>query len=275
MIKRRHRVARALVGALATISLVLGLVSQSLLQFVSSAHAASRTVTSLVSNDDFRELIAKEIVDKAEENNSDPTQRLLFVVARTKIADLVATKLQEPVMSDVIGDVVEAAYRVYIDDEELVSVDISRFGDIARDAVAAVDTRLSTDFAANFEPLEITRDNDSPDFGQWVRLSQIISAVLLLTGLVFVAGGWKMLSGQRPQQIVFVGSVLTVVGMMIGAVVAAVRAVVPQFSDEHSDGVSVLTDFVTSPALSRAVVSGILGLLLISAGFFMRRQHSK
>lgn len=249
--------------------------SQSLLQFVSSAHAASRTVTSLVSNDDFRELIAKEIVDKAEENNSDPTQRLLFVVARTKIADLVATKLQEPVMSDVIGDVVEAAYRVYIDDEELVSVDISRFGDIARDAVAAVDTRLSTDFAANFEPLEITRDNDSPDFGQWVRLSQIISAVLLLTGLVFVAGGWKMLSGQRPQQIVFVGSVLTVVGMMIGAVVAAVRAVVPQFSDEHSDGVSVLTDFVTSPALSRAVVSGILGLLLISAGFFMRRQHSK
>ena len=274
MIAQQHRVARALLGALATVSLAVGLVGQSLIQFVSSPDAASNTVTSLIGDDELRGLIAKEIVEKAEENNSDSTQRLLFVVARTQISKVVANKLQEPVLSDLIGDVVEAAYRVYVNGEQIVSVDVSRFGDIARDAISAVDSRLSTDVSGNFEPLEITRSTDSPDLGKWIRIAKFVSWMLVLLSVVATVIGWRLTSDRRDKRIQFVGVVIAMSAVVIAAVVFATRTIAPQLSDEYSDAVSVITDFVTSPGLTRAIVCGVLGLLCLGSGLLLRRQHS-
>jgi len=274
LIAQQHRVARALLGALATVSLAVGLVGQSLIQFVSSADAASNTVTSLIVDEELRGLIAKEIVEKAEENNSDPTQRLLFVVARTQISKVVANKLQEPVLSDLIGDVVEAAYRVYVNGEQIVSVDVSRFGDIARDAISAVDSHLSTDVSGNFEPLEITRSTDSPDLGKWIRIAKFVSWMLVLLSVVATVIGWRLTSDRRDKRIQFVGVVIAMSAVVIAAVVFATRTIAPQLSDEYSDAVSVISDFVTSPGLTRAIVCGVLGLLCLGSGLLLRRQHS-
>lgn len=274
MIGQQHRVARALLGALATVSLAVGLFWQSLIQFVSSADSAGNTVTSLIGDDELRGLIAKEIVEKAEENNSDPTQRLLFVVARTQISKLVANKLEDPLLADVIGDVVQAAYRVYVDGEQIVSVDVSRFGDIARDAISAVDSRLSTDIADNFEPLEITRSTHSPNLGQWISIAKFVSWILVLVSVLSTAIGWRLTSDQRDKQIQFVGVIVASSAAAIAAVVFATRTIAPQFSDEYRSAISVIADFVTSPALTRAIVCGVLGLLCLGSGLVLRRQHS-
>ncbi len=274
MIGQQHRVARALLGALATVGLAVGLVGQSLIQFVSSADSAGSTVTSLIGDDELRGLIAKEIVEKAEENNSDPTQRLLFVVARTQISKLVANKLEDPLLADVIGDVVQAAYRVYVDGEQIVSVDVSRFGDIARDAISAVDSRLSTDISANFEPLEITRSTDSPNLGQWVTIAKFVSWILVLLSVLSTAIGWQLTADRRDKRMQFIGVVIAMSAVVIAAVVFATRTIAPQFSDEYRSAISVIADFVTSPALTRAIVCGVLGLLCLGSGLVLRRQHS-
>jgi hypothetical protein len=256
----------------AALCLSVGLVGQSLIQFVSSADAASDTVTSLIVDEELRDVIAEEIVERAEENNSDPTRRLLFVVARTQIAKLVANKLKDPVMADLIGDVVQAAYRVYVNGEQIVSVDVSRFGDLARSAISEVDSRLSTEIADNFEPLEITRTTDSPDLGQWIRIAKFVSWILVLLSVVATVIGWRLTSDRRDKQIQFVGVVVASSAAAIAAVVFLTRAIAPQLSDEYTDAVSVIADFVTTPALTRAVICGVIGVGLVVAARFVKPQ---
>ena len=256
----------------AALCLSVGLVGQSLIQFVSSADAASDTVTSLIVDEELRDVIAEEIVERAEENNSDPTRRLLFVVARTQIAKLVANKLKDPVMADLIGDVVQAAYRVYVNGEQIVSVDVSRFGDLARSAISEVDSRLSTEIADNFEPLEITRTTDSPDLGKWIRIAKFVSWILVLLSVVATVIGWRLTSDRRDKQIQFVGVVVASSAAAIAAVVFLTRAIAPQLSDEYTDAVSVIADFVTTPALTRAVICGVIGVGLVVAARFVKPQ---
>lgn len=272
MIEKQHRAARALVRVLAVTCLVLGLISQSVIQFVSSADKASETVGTLVANDEFRRLIADEIVERAEEKNSDPAQRLLFVVARTSIANLVVDKLQDPRMADLISDVVHAAYRVYVDGEQIVSVDISRFGDIARAAISAVDSRLSTDVSVNFEPLRITRSNNSPDFGHWINVVKLLSWFLIFIGLSALALGWRLTPHHRGKQIQFVGGVFATSAIAIAGLVFVARAIAPQFSDEYRGVIAVVSDFVTNPALIWALICGAVGLLCLVVSLAMGRQ---
>lgn len=249
-----RRVVRFLVGFFATLCLGIGLLLQSVLHFVDSADSTAQTVESVLSDPSLRNLISEKIVEEIEAENSNPTQRLLFVVVRQSLLHFVSEKIQEPVAVELVSDVVRGAYRVYVDGEDVVSIDLSRFAEFSTEAITEIDARLSTDFGDQFSSFEIERPRDSQKFGTFLTLTKVAAWALMIIGTSLLALLWRSVRPNRVNQFRIVAVVLLATGVVVGAVVILLRVIAPQFSSEYSSVIRVLTDFVTSPALQRAFI---------------------
>lgn len=245
-------VARILIGVFAGLCLGVGLLLQSIVQFVSDDDAAANTVVSVMSESALRKHISDEIVGRVEVENSDPTQQLVFTIVRQRLVQFVAQKLEEPIASEIVANIVRGAYRVYIDGENLVSIDLSPFAGFAEDAVAAVDARLSTDFGDRFSSFEIERPRDSQQIGTLLTLAKVAVWAFLIIGIALLILLWRVVRPNRINQLRIVAVVFLTTGVLIGASVILLRTIAPQFSTEYSDVAQVLIDFMTSPALQRA-----------------------
>lgn len=258
-----RRVVRILIGVLATVTLSIGALLQSVLPYVSSADATAETVKSVISERALRDLIAREIVEKVEEENSDSTQRLLFVIARQRLVQIVTEKLEDPVVSDVVADIVRGAYRVYVDGENVVAIDLTRFSVFVEDAIAQIDNRLSTNFSDSFQTFEIERPRDSQKFGTLLTLAKVVVWALLIIGISLLILLWRSVSPNRTNQLRIVAMVLLATGVVVGAIVILLRVIAPRFSSEYGNAIRVLTDFVTSPALQRAFIC--VGIAMVAS----------
>lgn len=247
---------------LAVVCLSIGLLLQSATRYVSSADAAADAVESVLSDAEFRNSVAEEIVKEVEAENSDSPQRLLFIVARQSLVRFVAQKLKDPVAANVAADVVRGAYRVYVDGEQVVTVDVSRFSDIANDALTAIDARLSTSYSDSFKNLTIQRPRDSQQLGGFITVAQIAAWVLLVVGAILVTLLWRKEVQSRKAQLQMTAIVFGATSVVLGILVSLIRKISPQFSTEYSDVVSVLADFVTGPGWTRAIVCAVLASVL-------------
>lgn len=258
-----RRVARFLIGFFATLCLSIGVFVSSVLRFVDSADSTAQTVESVLSDSSFRNLISEKIVEEIEAENSNPTQRLLFVVVRQSLIQFVSEKLQEPVAVDLVSDVVRGAYRVYVDGEDVVSIDLSRFAEFSAEAVTEIDARLSTDFRDQFSSFEIERPRDSQKFGTLLTLAKVVVWALLIIGISLLILLWRSVSPNRTNQLRIVAMVLLATGVVVGAIVILLRVIAPRFSSEYGNAIRVLTDFVTSPALQRAFIC--VGIAMVAS----------
>lgn len=266
------RVARTLVGVLATLTLSLGLLLQSVVQFVSSADATADTVESVLTDAAVRDLISEKIIEKVEDENSDPTQRLLFVVARERITQLVAEKIKEPVAAGVVSGIVRGAYRVYVDGENIVAIDLTRFSQLATDAIEQIDARLSTDFLNSFQSFEIERPRDSQKLGPFLTMAQIATWVLLFIGIALLIVLWRSGDNSRHHRARRLSIVVGATGLVLGVLVLLTRAIAPRFSKEHREVVSVLTDFITNPVWTKAVACALLAAVVGGVSMQLSRR---
>lgn len=268
-----RRIVRILIGVLATVTLSIGALLQSVLPYVSSADATAETVKSVISERALRDLIAREIVEKVEEENSDSTQRLLFVIARQRLVQIVTEKLEDPVVSDVVADIVRGAYRVYVDGENVVAIDLTRFSVFAEDAIAQIDNRLSTNFSDSFQTFEIERPRDSQKLGQFLTIAQIAAWVLLLIGIALLIVLWRIGDQSRHSQLRHIAVVIGATGFVLGGFVLLARKVTPGVSEEYGDVVSVLTDFVTRPVWAMAIAGVVVALIVGGVSMQLARRH--
>lgn len=267
------RVARTLVGVLATLTLSLGLLLQSVLQFVSSADATAGTVESVLTDAAVRDVISKKIIEKVEDENSDPMQQLLFIVARERISQLVAEKIEEPIAAGVVSDIVRGAYRVYVDGENIVAIDLTRFSELATDAIEQIDTRLSTNFSNSFQSFEIERPRDSQKLRPFLTMTQIATWVFLLVGLASLIVLWRSGNQSRHRQVRRIAVVVGATGVVLGILVLLTRAIAPGVSEEYGDVVSVVTEFVTNPVWTKAIASVVLAVLAVGLSLQLARRQ--
>lgn len=269
-----RRAARILIGILASLTLSVSLLLQSVLQFVSSSDAAANTVESVISDPALRNLIAGEIVEKVEEENSDSTQRLLFVVARQRLVQTVTEKLDDPAVSDAVAGIVRGAYRVYVSGENIVAIDLTKFLVLATEAISQVDARLSTNFSDSFQSFEIERPRDSQKLGPLLKIAQVAAWVLLLIGIALLIVLWRSGNQTRHRQIRRLAVVVGATGAVLGVLAHLTRAITPRFSEEYKDVVSVLTDFVTSPVWIKAIACLVLAVIAGGASIRLARRQT-
>lgn len=262
-------VARTLTGVLATLALTVSLFLLTTVQFVSSSDRAANTVESALSDSAFRNLVSERIVDKVEEENDNPTERILMSVVRQKLIQKISERLEDPIFASVVGNVVRGAYRVYIDGENLVQIDLSRFADAAREAISVVDNRLSTDFVDSFSSFEIERPRESQSFWSLIVAVQFVSWLLMAIAVLLTSLLCRHKDNR--QRWSTIGMVLASAGVSLGAIVLLARIVIPQFSSDYSDVLVVFTRHLTTPPMRASLVCVVVGLLGVSVSRVSRR----
>lgn len=267
------KVTRGFVGVFAGLFLGVGLLLQSVIQYVSSADTTAKTATSVLTEPVIKDFISTKIVDRVRQESPDAGQQLVFTFARQRLLQTVAQKLEEPIAAEMVEKVVRAVYRVYVDGEDLVTVDPPDLVD--RELLAEIDARLNTNFADLFQTFEIERPRDAQDLGALLNIAQIATWALILIGLLLLAILWRAGRSQQQQQVhLAVPLVIGCTGVFIGAFVIFARIIAPQFSEENGDVVKVLVEYVTAPAFTRAMVCLVVAVVIGGVLIAKRKKQS-
>lgn len=274
-----HKVRRTfsvVSGIFAVIFFTLGVVSQSLLGFVGSAEDVRDAVTSNISKPAVRDLIADKLVEKVEEESDlkkDPVTGIIFSVARNVVVESVSQKMTEPAVKEFAGDVAAKMYAVFVDDETVEPIDLTIFADSARDAIISVDPKVGKEFNPKFDPLEVTKE-DGPDLGAMRDLAKNVSWLLLIAGVLLFGLTWWLQLANNMKKIRRIGIFVSVIGLLGIAVTMLARNIIPNFSEDETEALSVGAKIATSPLLTRGIVILALGIISIVTAEVLRRRES-
>lgn len=272
----RHRVRRTfatILGGVGVTLLGLGLIASVLMSFVSSPTAAKSTVENALKQPEVRNFLVTEIVNELEDN-ANPVEKLVLRFAHNKIVAALDKVLTDPEIQSSVGDAAAKAYLVYVENEPVAEIDISPISKAVVAAVIGTDKRLRLADNLELDPIKITRDDNDFDFGPLRDSLRLGSWLLILLGLLLQVGTWFLSITSHWQRVLRLGIRFFAGGVIFLGVVLFTRSRIPQSSTDNEAALTAVTQLITDPMVTRFVVLIVLGLIIGSVGFVMKRKES-
>jgi hypothetical protein len=277
-----HRIRRtiaSILGGLGIALFLLGVVATVLIGFVSSSEHVESTVTSALSQSDIRLVIADELIKKLEEagggegtDGGKADERLILQTPRDVVVQAVADKLNEESLQKFAGSVAAKVYAIYVDDAVSTPIDVMPLANAAMDTIKIADPSVSADEILTIEPLSIEKKSDDINIGDLRDTAKTFVWLFLILGLALQGAAWFLGIATPWQKIRRLGIRLFIGSVALGVVVLVARNQIPQSSDDNRDAVKAVTQFITSPIMTRVVLLTVLGVVLIAAGMIGHRK---
>jgi len=279
-----HRIRRtvaSILGGLGIALFLLGVVATVLIGFVSSSEHVESTVTSALSQSDIRSVIADELIKKLEEadgggqetdGGGQADERLILQAPRDVVVQAVADKLNEESLQKFAGSVAAKVYAIYVDDAVSTPIDVMPLANAAMDTIKIADPSVSADEILTIEPLSIEKKSDDINIGDLRDTAKTFVWLFLILGLALQGAAWFLGIATPWQKIRRLGIRLFSGSVALGVVVLIARNRIPQSSDDNRDAVKAVTQFITSPIMTRVVLLTVLGVVLIAAGMIGHRK---
>jgi len=279
-----HRIRRtiaSILGGLGIAIFLLGVVAMVLIGFVSSSEHVESTVTSALSQSDIRSVIADELIKKLEEadgggqetdGGGQADERLILQAPRDVVVQAVADKLNEESLQKFAGSVAAKVYAIYVDDAVSTPIDVMPLANAAMDTIKIADPSVSADEILTIEPLSIEKKSDDINIGDLRDAAKTFVWLFLLLGLALQGAAWFLGIATPWQKIRRLGIRLFSGSVALGVVVLIARNQIPQSSDDNCDAVKAVTQFITSPIMTRVVLLTVLGVVLIAVGMIGHRK---
>ena len=279
-----HRIRRtvaSILGGLGIAIFLLGVVAMVLIGFVSSSEHVESTVTSALSQSDIRSVIADELIKKLEEadgggqetdGGGQADERLILQAPRDVVVQAVADKLNEESLQKFAGSVAAKVYAIYVDDAVSTPIDVMPLANAAMDTIKIADPSVSADEILTIEPLSIEKKSDDINIGDLRDTAKTFVWLFLILGLALQGAAWFLGIATPWQKIRRLGIRLFSGSVALGVVVLIARNRIPQSSDDNRDAVKAVTQFITSPIMTRVVLLTVLGVVLVAAGMIGHRK---
>ncbi len=279
-----HRIRRtvaSILGGLGIAIFLLGVVAMVLIGFVSSSEHVESTVTSALSQSDIRSVIADELIKKLEEadgggqetdGGGQADERLILQAPRDVVVQAVADKLNEESLQKFAGSVAAKVYAIYVDDAVSTPIDVMPLANAAMDTIKIADPSVSADEILTIEPLSIEKKSDDINIGDLRDTAKTFVWLFLILGLALQGAAWLLGIATPWQKIRRLGIRLLSGSVALGVVVLIARNRIPQSSDDNRDAVKAVTQFITSPIMTRVVLLTVLGVVLVAAGMIGHRK---
>lgn len=279
-----HRIRRtiaSILGGLGIAIFLLGVVAMVLIGFVSSSEHVESTVTSALSQSDIRSVIADELIKKLEEadgggqetdGGGQADERLILQAPRDVVVQAVADKLNEESLQKFAGSVAAKVYAIYVDDAVSTPIDVMPLANAAMDTIKIADPSVSADEILTIEPLSIEKKSDDINIGDLRDTAKTFVWLFLILGLALQGAAWLLGIATPWQKIRRLGIRLFSGSVALGVVVLIARNQIPQSSDDNRDAVKAVTQFITSPIMTRVVLLTVLGVVLVAAGMIGHRK---
>ena len=279
-----HRIRRtvaSILGGLGIAIFLLGVVAMVLIGFVSSSEHVESTVTSALSQSDIRSVIADELIKKLEEadgggqetdGGGQADERLILQAPRDVVVQAVADKLNEESLQKFAGSVAAKVYAIYVDDAVSTPIDVMPLANAAMDTIKIADPSVSADEILTIEPLSIEKKSDDINIGDLRDTAKTFVWLFLILGLALQGAAWLLGIATPWQKIRRLGIRLFSGSVALGVVVLIARNQIPQSSDDNRDAVKAVTQFITSPIMTRVVLLAVLGVVLVAAGMIGHRK---
>jgi len=277
-----HRIRRtiaSILGGLGIAIFLLGVVATVLIGFVSSSEHVESTVTSALSQSDIRLVIADELIKKLEQagggegtDSGQADERLILQTPRDVVVQAVADKLNEEALQKFAGSVAAKVYAIYVDNAVSTPIDVMPLANAAMDTIKIADPSVSADEILTIEPLSIEKKSDDINIGDLRDTARNFVWLFLILGLALQGAAWLLGIATPWQKIRRLGIRLFSGSVALGVVVLIARNRIPQSSDDNRDAVKAVTQFITSPIMTRVVLLTVLGVVLIAVGMLGHRK---
>ena len=277
-----HRIRRtiaSILGGLGIALFLLGVVATVLIGFVSSSEHVESTVTSALSQSDIRLVIADELIKKLEEagggegaDGGQADDRLILQTPRDVVVQAVADKLNEEALQKFAGSVAAKVYAIYVDDAVSTPIDVMPLANAAMDTIKIADLSVPVDEILTIEPLSIEKKSDDINIGDLRDTAKTFVWLFLILGLALQGAAWLLGIATPWQKIRRLGIRLLSGSVALAVVVLVARNRIPQSSDDNRDALKAVTQFITSPIMTRVVLLTVLGVVLVAAGMIGHRK---
>jgi len=277
-----HRIRRtiaSILGGLGIAIFLLGVVATVLIGFVSSSEHVESTVTSALSQSDIRLVIADELIKKLEQagggegtDSGQADDRLILQTPRDVVVQAVADKLNEEALQKFAGSVAAKVYAIYVDNAVSTPIDVMPLANAAMDTIKIADLSVPVDKILTIEPLSIEKKSDDINIGDLRDTARNFVWLFLILGLALQGAAWLLGIATPWQKIRRLGIRLFSGSVALGVVVLIARNQIPQSSDDNRDAVKAVTQFITSPIMTRVVLLAVLGVVLVAAGMIGHRK---
>ena len=276
---RMRRTIASILGGLGIALFLLGVVATVLIGFVSSSEHVESTVTSALSQSDIRLVIADELIKKLEQagggegtDSGQTDERLILQTPRDVVVQAVADKLNEEALQKFAGSVAAKVYAIYVDNAVSTPIDVMPLANAAMETIKIADLSVPVDKILTIEPLSIEKKSDDINIGDLRDTARNFVWLFLILGLALQGAAWLLGIATPWQKIRRLGIRLFSGSVALGVVVLIARIQIPQSSDDNRDAVKAVTQFITSPIMTRVVLLTVLGVVLIAAGMIGHRK---
>lgn len=276
---RLRRTIASILGGLGIALFLLGVVATVLIGFVSSSEHVESTVTSALSQSDIRLVIADELIKKLEEDGGGEgtdggkaDDRLILQTPRDVVVQAVADTLKQETLQKFAGSVAAKVYAIYVDDKLSTPIDVMPLANAAMDTIKIADLSVPVDEILTIEPLSIEQKSDDVNIGDLRDTAKTFVWLFLILGLALQGAAWLLGIATPWQKIRRLGARLFIGSVALGVVVLVARNRIPQSSDDNRDALKAVTQFITSPIMTRLVLLTVLGVVLVVAGMIGHRK---
>ena len=277
-----HRIRRtvaSILGGLGIALFLLGVVATVLIGFVSSSENVESTVTSALSQSEIRLVIADELIKKLEEagggegtDGGQADERLILQTPRDVVVQAVADTLKQETLQRFAGTVAAKVYAIYVDDKLSTPIDVMPLANAAMDTIKIADLSVPADEMLTIDPLSIEKKSDDINIGDLRDTAKTFVWLFLILGLALQGAAWLLGIATPWQKIRRLGIRLFIGSVALGVVVLIARNRIPQSSDDNRDALKAVTQFITSPIMTRVVLLTVLGVVLVAAGMIGHRK---
>lgn len=270
VVNRGRRIASSLIGALGTIAVMVGVLCLLVLSFVGSSASVSSSVRSAFGREDVRRAVAEELVDRMQ-NGDDLGAKIIIRVARDKVVDAITTSLGESNIRSTAGDTAAAAYEVLIEGKSHAVMDIQIFADAAFNAMRSVDPLIPQFLSPQVDPIDLSRDADSPDFSGIRTWTLMTAWGLLVAGLILLTISWFLSNAPRWLKVRRLGIRIFVGGLVLIVLAYAVRSI--SFGDDSgSRFAEALVSFATGRLILWSFIMAGFGFVVGVLGTIFNRR---
>ena len=142
----------------------------------------------------------------------------------------------------------------------------------AMDTIKIADLSVPADEMLTIDPLSIEKKSDDINIGDLRDTAKTFVWLFLILGLALQGAAWLLGIATPWQKIRRLGIRLFIGSVALGVVVLIARNRIPQSSDDNRDALKAVTQFITSPIMTRVVLLTVLGVVLVAAGMIGHRK---
>ena len=184
----------------------------------------------------------------------------------------VADTLKNETLQKFAGTVAAKVYAIYVDDKLSTPIDVMPLANAAMDTIKIADLSVPADEMLTIDPLSIEKKSDDINIGDLRDTAKTFVWLFLILGLALQGAAWLLGIATPWHKIRRLGIRLFIGSVALGVVVLIARNRIPQSSDDNRDALKAVTQFITSPIMTRVVLLTVLGVVLVAAGMIGHRK---